>query len=28
MQAVDMVGTTPFRVAADLAEIQRVVDGW
>ncbi len=28
MQAVDMVGTTPFRVAPDLAEIQRVVDGW
>lgn len=28
MQALDMVGTTPFRVAPDLAEIQRVVDGW
>ncbi len=28
MRAVDLVGTRPFRVAPDLAEIQRVVDGW
>jgi threonine synthase len=28
MQAVDMVGTTPFRVAPDLEAIQRVVARW
>jgi len=28
MQAVDLVGTTPFRVAPDLDALQRVVDRW
>jgi threonine synthase len=28
MQAVDLVGTKPFSVKPDLAEIQRVVAGW
>ncbi len=28
MQAVDLVGTTPFRVKPDLAAIERVVAGW
>ena len=28
MQAVDLVGTTPFKVAPDLAELKQVVAGW
>ena len=28
MQAVDLVGTTPFRVRPDLAALERVVAGW
>ena len=28
MQAVDMVGTTPFRVAPDLEALKQVVAGW
>ena len=28
MQAVDLVGTTPFRVAPDLEALKRVVAGW
>jgi threonine synthase len=28
MQAVDLVGTTPFRVMPDLAALERVVAGW
>jgi threonine synthase len=28
MQAVDLVGTTPFRVMPDLAALKRVVGGW
>ena len=28
MQAVDLVGTTPFRVAPDLEALKQVVDGW
>jgi threonine synthase len=28
MQAVDLVGTTPFRVRPDLAALKRVVAGW
>jgi threonine synthase len=28
MQAVDLVGTTPYRVAPDLEELKQVVSGW
>ena len=28
MQALDLVGTTPFRVAPDLEALKQVVDGW
>ncbi len=28
MQAVDLVGTTPFRVAPDLESLKQVVAGW
>ena len=28
MQAVDLVGTTPFRVRPDLEALERVVAGW
>jgi hypothetical protein len=28
MQAVDLVGTTPFRVAPDLDALKQVVAGW
>jgi threonine synthase len=28
MQAVDLAGTTPFRIAPDLEALKQVVDGW